>query len=71
MTLTVGEGQDGVDAQVHSRQSLQGGQLVLGLVSGGGPATAHHAAGVDPAVTLDTAASLGLDGQSSLLVLRL
>lgn len=49
-----------MDAKIQSRQALQGGQLVLGVLSGGGPATAHHTAGVNPAVTLDTAASLGL-----------
>lgn len=58
--LTIGEGEDGVDAKIQSRQALQGGLLVLGVLSGGGPATAHHTAGVHPAVTLDTAAPLGL-----------
>lgn len=58
--LTVREGEDGVDAKIQSWQALQGGQLILRVLSGGGPATTHHTAGVDPAVTLDTAASRGL-----------
>lgn len=58
--LTVRKGEDGVDAKIQSWQALQGGQLILGVFSGGGPATTHHTAGVNPAVTLNTAASLGL-----------
>lgn len=60
--LTVGEGEDGVDAKIQPWQALQGGQLVLRVLSGGGPATAHHTGGVNPAVTLDAAAPRGLPG---------
>lgn len=60
--LTVWEGQDGMDAGVQSRQALQRRELVLGVFPGAGPASAHHAGGVDPAGTLDTAAPLGLEG---------
>lgn len=38
-----------MDAEVQLGQALQGGQLVLRLFSGCGPATAHHTAGVHPA----------------------
>lgn len=48
-----------MDAQIQLGQALQGGQLVLRLLSGCGPATAHHTAGVHPAGAL-AAASLGL-----------
>lgn len=63
--LTVREGQDGVEAKIQPRQALQGGQLKLGVLSGGGPATAHHTAGVHPAVTRRTAAPLGLRADTS------
>lgn len=63
--LTVREGEDGVDAKIQSRQALQGGLLVLRVLSGGGPATTHRtAAGIHPAATLDTAAFLRLETMS-------
>ena len=62
VALTVGEGEDGVDARVQSGQALQSGEVVLDVLLGGGPATAHDTAGVDPAVTLEAAAPLGLQG---------
>lgn len=49
-----------MDAKIQSRQALQVGQLILWVLFGGGPATTHHTAGVNPAGMLDAAAPLGL-----------